>query len=204
MGVIVNRVFYACAMCISGLFQTRFISPGGRERMARFLHHRVWQVWRSAATPLLAFFLTSGFVAGVCLFRGLFSVSWMRSFLSDSVSIVNLILFTFLPFLITAYAVFLKMPGLIFPIAFIKGFLFSVSALHITLYFVEIGCLARYILLFSDVMSLPLLFFFWRRHISGIHTCSGVEILFYFSLVSLICSIDYCLISPLWAYFKTF
>jgi hypothetical protein len=112
-------------------------------------------------------------------------------------SIFGLLICLCLPFLFSAFAVYISAPGLLFLIAFVKaaasGFFFT--AVHTA--FGSCGWLVRYLLFFTDVFGSVLLYHYWLRHISGIRCCSPWVLGQY--LLPGICIIlaDYGYISPL-------
>lgn len=94
-------------------------------------------------------------------------VSMMRRSLSCPVSIPGLLAATVLPFLLSAYAVSLSEPWLLLPICMVKAFGFGFCAFGVSLAFGSAGWLVRLLFLFSDVCVIPVLFFYWLRHIRG-------------------------------------
>ena len=166
--------------------------------MARFLLHESPKSSRKGSTVFLALSFSAGLTGGILTFiaAGQSIFPLMRSTLSGSVSIVSLLCVTALPFLFSAVAVFLSGPQLLFPIAFGKAFFFSFFSLGTMAAFGSAGWMIRCLLMFSDLMGLPLLYYYWQRHIPGGHAFSSMEAFAFFSLFFLIGSIDFCLISP--------
>lgn len=147
--------------------------------------------FRKGSTVLLAACWAGGFLSG-----GLFCVFCDHSFFSlmhrlpyCSVSIVGQILFPSLPFLFSAFAVFIAKPRLLLLIGFLKAFVFSLVSMSFVLSFGSSGWLLRLLLLFTDLCSMPLLFGYQRKclHASAV---SGVELLAALSLLILIGSVD--------------
>lgn len=118
--------------------------------------------------PLLAFFMFLGLVFGfLCSADStVFLHSLMRPVVCYRVSIVGFICLLLVPFLLSAYAVFLSSP-LLFPLCFAKFFSFAYSAKMLMLAYGDAGWLARWLLLFSSVLSLPVLIWFCMRHVDG-------------------------------------
>lgn len=166
--------------------------------MARLFHGDLLYFRQSCRSTILALFWISGLIAGAAayFFAGHFLSSLMHGILSGSVSIVSLLCVTVLPFLFSAFAVYICEPRLLYPICFGKAFLFSVVSMAVWISFGSAGWLVRWLLMFSDLVSLPLLYLFWLRHISGQRSFSGLEILLVASACMLIGSVDYCCISP--------
>lgn len=170
----------------------------GERFMARSEYPHFLPPKRKLSDAVLAFSFLFGILSGVVLFfaAGVHAFPLMRGSVAGSVSIVSLLLLNYLPFLISAYAVYISKAWLLFPVAFLRGCLFSFVSLGTSVGFGSAGWLVRLFLLFSDALSLPLLYLFWQRHISGDHQLDFWEIFVYLSLISLIGSIDHRLISP--------
>ena len=159
---------------------------------------------RRRHSPLfLALFYLAGILFGILggFHSGAFFLPLMHSFHADSVSIVSLICLNFSPFLLSALAVFLSVPNLLLPISFGRGFLYAFVSMGVASWFGSAGWLVRFLLLFSDTLSMPLLYCFWQRHISCDRPLDLWEVFLYFSLVSLIECAYFQVISPLWTDF---
>lgn len=154
--------------------------------------------WRKGSTFFLALSWCLGLISGIVLFlfAGTQILPWMRSTAYGAVSIVGLLCVTLLPFLFSAFAVFISEPWLLLPISYGKAVLFSLISLGILQSFGSAGWLVRLLLMFSDSVSVPLLYCFWHRHISGRRKLAFSEAWNAVSLCILIGSIDYCLVSP--------
>lgn len=120
----------------------------------------------------------------------------MRAAACACVSITGLLAAIILPFLLSALAVYLQSLRLLPLIAFGKAFLVSFLGLSLLEAFGSAGQLVRWLLMFSDCCSLPLLFWYWLRHISGPGrlTWSGTALVLLVAL--LIGGFDYCVVSP--------
>ena len=154
--------------------------------------------WRKSAAVFLALSWLAGLMLGVVLFvhtDGCFS-SLMRGALDDTVSIVVRISVAVLPFLFSAFAVYIFKPGLLLPVCFLKAFAFSFVSVGVLSSFGSGGWALRWLLMFTDILSLPVLYFYWRQHISGDVCFSGSGTFFMLSLLILIGCIDCCCISP--------
>ena len=118
---------------------------------------------------LLAFFWISGLVLGCVYFQKyqMVFLPLMRTVRFDRVSIVGIAVSVFLPFLFSAFAVYIQKPILIYGICFIKAFILAFSAYGLTVSFADQGWLVRTVLLASDFCMIPILFWFWLRHIQG-------------------------------------
>lgn len=166
--------------------------------MARFFCPGSSLWWRRGCRFFLACSWLSGLVCGilVSLSAGSLLVSLMRSTLYVPVSIVGLLCVTILPFLFSALAVFLSRPGLLLPICFAKAFLLAFVSVGILRAFGSAGWLLRWLLLFGDCASVPVLYWFWLRYISGNRPLCGWEAISMLSLGLLIGSVNYSVISP--------
>lgn len=169
--------------------------------MARFFCSGLPHWWRKGCRFFLAFSWLAGLACGILVYlsAGNFLLSLMRSTLYVPVSIVGLLCVTTFPFLLSAFAVFLSKPVLLLPICFGKAFLFAFASIGILQAFGSAGWLLRWLLLFSDCASIPLLYWFWLRYLPGYRSLSGWEAASMLSLWLLIGSVNYSVISPLLA-----
>ncbi len=166
--------------------------------MARFLHYdfavnsrKVWQ-W------LLAFAFAAGLAAGSILYLSaeFKSVSWMRGAADSPVSIVGLLGVILLPFLFSAAAVFLNRDWLLIPIAFLKALSFVQVSLGISQAYGSAGWLMRFLLMFADSISLPVLVYFWICFGFSGKKLSGWRFLCFIAAAACIGCFDFCVISP--------
>ena len=123
-------------------------------------------------------------------------LSLMRSAVLSRVSIVGLLAVTFLPFLLSAFAVIFSSPWLMIPISFLKAFSFGYCASAVSTSFGSAGWLVRWLLLFSACCSVPVLYWFWLRHISGSQKSLWMDLVLCAVIVLLIGCLDYRVISP--------
>ena len=154
--------------------------------------------FRKGSTIFLALYWCLGLLTGVLFFHAYgssFSLM-MRSILQDSVSIVDLLSVGLYPFLFSAFAVLISSPWLLLPIAFFRAFLLSFVSAQILASFGSAGWLLRPLLLFSDVLSAPLLYFYMHRCLSSkfYHPVCSFFLILCSSL--LIGSLDYVYILP--------
>lgn len=166
--------------------------------MARFLHHDFSCARRKHCGWFLASLWILGLSSGIWAYAsaGDSVTSLMRGTVSGAVSIVSLLCVTGLPFLLSAFAVFISCPWLIFPLAFLKGVLFSFTAMGIIVTFGSAGWLIRQLLCFADVAAMPLLYWFWLLCFRTGEWFGGMQLMLTAALLFLLGSIDYCLISP--------
>lgn len=169
--------------------------------MARFLHHDFPFFWRKGCTAFLAMCWLLGLLSGAVL-SGMadpaFS-SMMHAAAASRVSIVRLLTVTVLPFLCSAFAVYLSRPWLLLPMAYCKGLTVSCAAFGLMTAFGSAGWLLRGLTMFSSLCTAPVLVFYWLRHISGERRFSGTLLLFSLAAVFLVCGIDFCYIAPILA-----
>ena len=96
-----------------------------------------------------------------------FFISGMRLAASSQVSIIGLLISAVLPFLFSAFAVYLGRPVLLNPIAFCKAFLFSYVGYRWWITWNQAGWLVTGLVMFTSFLSLPVLFWYWLRYIDG-------------------------------------
>ncbi len=133
--------------------------------MDRFLHlnwsFSLCKTWR----PLLALIWFLGLFFGaiaVSSADAIFSLT-MHSALYGSLSIFGLLAALLLPLLLTAFAVYVSKPILILFFAFFKAFLFAFTAAGLSACFTTAAWLVRCLLMFSDILILPVLWLVWLR-----------------------------------------
>lgn len=166
--------------------------------MARFFCSDLPHWWRKSCRCFLAFFWVTGLACGILvhLTAGSLLVPLMRSAACAPVSIFGLLCVSVLPFLLSAFVVFLSKPVLLLPICFGKAFLFSFVSLGIYQAFGSAGWIFRWLLLFNDCACVPLLYWFWLRYLSGDRPLYCWEAALILSLEMLIGSVNYNIISP--------
>ena len=191
---------YARAMHTSIFHNFRFLQllQEADRFMARFLHHEFFCARRKRNLWVLASVWVLGLGSGIWAFAyaGSSLLPLMRSTLSGTVSIVSLLCVTGLPFLFSAFAVFISCHWLIFPIAFCKGFCFSFAATGLLQAFGSAGWLIRPLLCFADSVSMPLLYWFWLSCFRTDDRLWRPRAVLAAALLLLLGSVDYCLISP--------
>lgn len=147
---------------------------------------------------ILAFALLTGFTLGAytATLAEPSSFSLMRTASESCVSIVCLLPALLLPFLFSAFAVYISQYWLLIPIAFTKAFFFSYLSAASLLLFRGSGWLVQLLLMFTDCLSMPVLCWFWLRTC----TVSRESVLRSFVsaalvVIGIIC-LDYQFISP--------
>lgn len=154
----------------------------------------------------LAFSWIAGLICGVWFFLAAdnYSVALMRGCHHSAVSIVCLLAFTALPFLLSIFMAFTSKPALILLVCFCRAFLFSFVSFGIIQCYGSSAWLLRNLLLFHDCAAIPILYFFWLRGMSDTRFFYSLEAFLLLSLSTLIGSIDYSIISPFAAYLIDF
>lgn len=169
--------------------------------MDRFLHLHLPTRLRKGSVSFLAFGWILGLVSGFLfsLYAGDSLSTTMRAAASGCVSIPGLLSAIFLPLLFSAFAVYISQPWLLIPIAFGKAFLFSYLGVGVMAAFGSAGWLIRWLLMFSDSCSLPLLWWYWLRAVSGQRCFAVRNTAAAFAVALIIGSVDYCMVSPVLA-----
>ncbi len=167
--------------------------------MARFLHSIDSFTFRKYNPFFLALSWILGLGYGVFVFRNTGSdlVSLMPLAVMRQPSIFGLLLSSVLPFLFSAFAVYICVPGLLLVISFVKAFLLAYVSCGIFSAFGSCGWLIRWLLLFTDLIGTVFLYLYWLRHISGVRVFSFRRFAGYLSVLFLTLWVDISCISPL-------
>lgn len=154
--------------------------------------------WRKICKALLALSWHFGLLGGVLVTVNADPslVTLMHTAVRCRVSIFGVLTVTFLPFLLSAFAVIFSSPWLIIPISFLKAFLFGYCASAVSVAFGSAGWLIQWLLLFSSCCSVPVLYWFWLRHITGTKEVIWSDLMICALIILLIASLDYRVISP--------
>ena len=154
-------------------------------------------LFRKGYIPILAFSLFAGLLFGFRLFENADSsfTSLMRISLIQNVSIVSQLSVLLLPFLFSAFACCACTAWTVLPISFIKGLCFGFSQAAIFSSFSSASWMVYLFLMFSNIMTLPILVFFWIRCLSK---AQHMMLHFFISTLSvlLIIAIDHYYIIP--------
>ena len=174
------------------------ILESGDIHMARFLHHRHFSARPRTEHMFLASIWILGSVSGIWayVYTGNSFLPMMRSCLWSSVSIVNLLSVTILPFLISAFAVLLSCPWLIYCVAFAKAFAALFTSMGIMHTFGGAGWLIRALLCFTEAATLPVLYRYWMCCLDRSSGVWHLQSILAAALLFLAGSIDHCLIAP--------
>ena len=166
--------------------------------MVRFFRCKILQSPRRVYAVFLAFALLLGVILGsLCSgFAEPVLFLLMRTAAESRVSIVCLLPVMLLPIFLSAFAVSSSKTVLMLLICFSKAFLFSFVSLGISQTYGSAGWLIRSMLLFSDCLTTPMLYWFWLRHLPENRPYVGWETFGMSALGILIGSVDYRIISP--------
>lgn len=153
---------------------------------------------RKVGRSFLACCWIGGLICGICfcLNAGMSLFSWMRDGLLGPVSIRPMLCVTLLPFFLAAVAVFASGSGLLFGLAFAKGFSMACVGLAVQLLWADGGLLMRWLLLFASIHTAPLLYGFCLRHVGRDCPPSFAEIAWLLTAGCSLGSIDYFIIVP--------
>ncbi len=164
--------------------------------MARFLHHVFQHTHRRMYRFPIALCFTFGLLVGGFLFRraDISFLHMMYRAMTSRVTIVGLAAVSFLPFLISAFAVSFRRFRLLPLIAFVKALLFSYVMLGIMAAYGNGSWLACLLLMFSDILSLPVLLLYWLRQS---REAEQSQDLLFLSLLIFIGSMDNFIVSPI-------
>lgn len=153
---------------------------------------------RRTSARFLAFSFLTGFLFGI--YAGVFQDAslfpMMCGIINDSVSIVCLIGILLIPFVISASAFWID-PAFLFPICFLRAFLYAFIHLTLLRHYSDCGFVIRWLILTSDCLSLPLLYLFWYRRISGY----SLNLATLITVCAMVCGIgffDFYTVTPFW------
>ena len=120
----------------------------------------------------------------------------MRAAAGCRMSIVGLIASRFLPFLFSAFAVYIAQHWLLIPIFFIKGCAITWCGCLTVAAFGSAGWLVQPLFQFSDILLMPVLFWFCIRRIVQTHAAIWRDLKICGAAFVLAGALDYCIISP--------
>lgn len=175
------------------------------ESMVRFFPVTFSVKSRRFCVAVLAFAWIAGLISGAltAYSADLSFISMMRRTPVSPASIVGLLLSLLLPFLLSAIAFSVSQHWLLILISFLKGLFFSCISSGIVRSYGSAGWLLNTFLLFSDSLSLPVLFWFWIHVLTRRDTlkfCCFLSVVF----VMLVCCVDFRFISPFLADLLTY
>ncbi len=154
----------------------------------------IW-MWHKFRIVVLTLFWVLGFLSGIlsALAADDYLPLLMRSAIYSTVSISGLLISTVLPFLISVLAVLASEFWLLPLIGGAKAFCFAFSACGISLVFGSSSWLLRGLFLFCDFFTLPMLYFFTLRSLSGENQR---HLTLWLLLPSVIATLNYGFVSP--------
>lgn len=106
------------------------------------------------------------------------------------------LLFTLLPFLLSAFVVYSSHFGWVFLICGAKAVCFAICSSVLCLHYGQAGWLARWLLMFSDVCTLPLLFLYWTQSVTGGETFTWRKHVIFMLAIMLFTIVDYRIVTP--------
>ena len=163
--------------------------------MVRFRFFRLSTLGSKAPMVLLAWAFLSGLALGCLVSAGCRTLlETSRSMLAQPAG-VSAFVPTVLPLLFSGFAVYIKQPVLLIPAAFWKAFSFSSVGMGIAMAWGTAGWLVGILALFGSLCAMPVLWWYWLRHIGGA-AFSGRTFLLVLSAMMLIGWIDAVLVSP--------
>lgn len=155
---------------------------------------------RKLAAFLLASLWCAGIAWGIVLSSRVeadFLLQMRRAFCRP-VSIVGLLGAALIPFLLSALAVFLCMPWLLYPICLCKALAFSFTASCVLRAFGPSGWLAGWFVLFGSGIGVPVLLWFWYRHLFRGASLSQGGAAVQVALLLLAAGFHIRIVSPFW------
>lgn len=201
MGVFHNGVLLCPCHAPSFYTVAKFILPHeeGLNSMARFLYSFDSFTFRKYSRFFLALSWLLGLGFGVYVFRYIGSdfASQMPLAAIRQPSIFGLLTSATVPFLFSAFAVYISAPGLLVGTCFCKAFMLAYVSCGVSFAFGSAGWLVIRLLLFTDITCTVFLYLYWLRHISGARTFSPLRFSGYLTAVILTVWVDIMWIAPL-------
>lgn len=162
-----------------------------------FIQAKAYICHRTPEMVLAGIWLVGLLAGGVSFSKaGIHYFLLMRSAVFCSVSIVGLFACNFLPFLLSAFAVFFNKPRLLYWICFFKAFIFAGCSYGIMVSFGSAHWLVRLLLQFSDCCLVSVLCWFCLRHINGNLYAVKRDCIICTGLIAAVGMLDYCVVSP--------
>lgn len=201
MGVFHNGVL-VCPCHAPIFFRSRnmfSLHEKGLSFMARFFHSICTYAIGKYDKFILALSWATGFWAGCLIFRYVGSnlATQMPLAVNCQLSIFGLLTSVLLPFLFSAFAVYIRVPKLLCVVSFLKAFLFAYVSSAVNTAFGGAGWLVRGLFLFTDICGTVLLYHYWHRHITGVRTFSRGTFFIYQTVLFLVVWLDARFVSPL-------
>ena len=121
---------------------------------------------------------------------------WMRRVLSAPVSIVSLFICAFFPFALSAAAFFCGKSWLIYFLSFLKAFAFTYTGSVCLICFGSSGWLVRFFLLFTQIATIPALWYFWLCCCQGRKKVTRYSVSLLSLYIASVALLDYYWIAP--------
>ena len=157
---------YLCPFCGSEFYAPFLYISGGECIMNQFSDRPLALIFRKAGIWILALFWIFGLVlhpaSGITA-----DLSFFLMLRRSSVSIVSLLSVLMLPFLLSSFAFSVKAPWLVCLIAMFKGFCLGYNQQLMINCFGSASWLIYFLYLFSDVLTMPVLWYFWSSCLKG-------------------------------------
>lgn len=174
-----------CSHCMRARSMTDTLSPFNR-------------FWLKKRTTFLIVFWTAGCISGILFalcadFEG--SVLFSDA-VRQSVTLRRILLVEMLPFIVCALAISSSEHWIIPFLGGMKGFAFCFNACAISTVFGESGWLIRSLLLFSDMLTVPLFYWFCLRYYVGDGSSLRREWPFWLIILIAIGCMDFLFVAP--------
>ena len=150
---------------------------------------------------LLALCWISGLLCGILVYCSAADtlLVLMRSCIYSTVSFIGLLCVNLIPFLLSAFAIYLSSPLLLAAVCFGKAFTGVMVSLTAICFFGSFGWLCQCLMLFSSWTGWIMLYLFWLRIPALFFGRRESYALCLLTGCVLILLVDYCVISPFWA-----
>lgn len=167
--------------------------------MAHFLHSICSFCMRKGDKFLLAAFWAAGLSFGGVGFRyaGSTLVSQIPLAVVSQPSFFELLISPGLPFLFSAFAVYINAPWLMYGVCFLNAFSACYISCGVFSAFGTAGWLVRWLFLFSNLISGAVLYYYCHRHISGVRRFSAPRFAGYAGVLFLTAIVDQNCVMPL-------
>ena len=182
-------------ICSKFLF-TEF--AGRKGRMYKRFRKNFPIIKRNANALTLACVLLLGYLIGAfhATEAPISYYTLMRSAANSPVSIVGSLISALLPFLFAFAAVYYRKPALLYFVLFCKAIVFSHGSMCCYLAFGSGGWLIRLLLLFSDILLLPVLCHFVILRLRQPKSLRKSDVFIYSGIAAFVAIINFCFISP--------
>ncbi len=156
------------------------------------------QYWKKFGTAVLLIFWVFGSVLGVLFVMSGNTVypTVIRNAVLQPQSLSGILVAALLPFLIGTLAVSCSEFWVLPVLGGIKAFAFSYVTFTVSVIFGQSSWLIYVLLLFSDMLLVPVFCVFCLRYVSGDQVLLRREVYIWFLVAILVGCLDYCFISP--------